>query len=608
MKKYLVLIAAAAILSACSDSSNDGDASAVGGASAPIETAEEFIARVNGEYKDYWREISAAGWLRATYINEDTAVVDALANERYAAWHAGKVKEAMRYDDQEVDVATRRALDLLKNGAAMVAPDDDAKRKELSQLLTEMGGMYGAGKYCRSDDDCLSGNELELLMNQSKDYDELLEYWVGWREIAPPMRDMYERFVELSNEGAKEFGHDDLGVLWRSKYDMGADEFEADTARLWEQVKPLYDELHCHVRAKLGEHYGEDKVPQSGPIPAHLLGNMWAQEWGFIYDIMEPYPGVSDLDVDATLKTKNYSPQEMVRSAEDFYVSLGFERLPDSFWERSQFTAPRDREVVCHASAWNLDADEDLRIKMCIKQTYDELRVIYHELGHNYYQRAYNQQPMLFRDGANGGFHEAIGDAVTLSMTPEYLAEVGLVASAEQSQQAIINNQMQQALDKIAFLPFGKLIDEWRWKVFSGEVTPDQYNTAWWDLRLKYQGIEPPVERSEANFDPGAKYHVPGNVSYTRYFVARILQFQFQRALCDAAGYEGDLQGCSVYGSKEAGAKLQAMLEPGSSVPWQDTLEKLTGTREADASAIIEYFAPLMVYLKEQNEGRSCGW
>ena len=323
---------------------------------------------------------------------------------------------------------------------------------------------------------------------------------------------------------------------------------------------------------------------------------------------MEPYPGVSDLDIDATLKTKNYSPQEMVRSAEDFYVSLGLERLPDTFWERSQFSKPADRDVVCHASAWNLDGDDDLRIKMCIKQTYDELRTIYHELGHNYYQRAYNQQPMLFRDGANGGFHEAIGDAVTLSMTPGYLAEVGLIASAEQSHQAVINRQMQQALDKIAFLPFGKLIDEWRWRVFSGEVGPENYNAAWWDLRLKYQGIAPPVERTEADFDPGAKYHVPGNVSYTRYFVARILQFQFQRSLCEAAGHEGELHECSVYGSKEAGEKLQAMLEPGASVPWQDTLEKLTGTRETDASAIIDYFAPLMVYLKEQNASRSCGW
>jgi peptidyl-dipeptidase A len=605
MNRIFALLALAVMVGACSPSDSPDDLDA----SAPTETAADFIDRVNAEYKDWWRELNAAGWVNATYINEDSSIVQAKANERYAAWHAAAVEQAKSYDDEELPAGTRRALETLKKSAQMVAPNDDAKRKELAQILADMKDAYGTGKYCRSDDDCLSGNELELLMNETKDYDELLEYWVGWREVAPPMRDKYARFVELSNEGAKEFGHDDLGALWRSKYDMSAAEFEADTARLWEEVKPLYDELHCHVRAKLGEHYGTDKVPQDGPIPAHLLGNMWAQEWGFIYDIIEPYPGVSDLDVDSTLKTKNYSPQEMVRSAEDFYTSLGFDRLPDTFWERSQFVAPRDREVICHASAWNLDGDDDLRIKMCIKQTYDELRVIYHELGHNYYQRAYNQQPMLFRDGANGGFHEAIGDAITLSMTPEYLAEVGLVAaSAKQSERAIINRQMQQALDKIAFLPFGKLIDEWRWKVFSGEVTPENYNSAWWDLRRQYQGIAPPVERSEANFDPGSKFHVPANVSYTRYFIARILQFQFQRALCEAAGHEGDLQSCSIYGSEEAGAKLQAMLEPGSSVPWQETLEKLTGTREADATAIIEYFEPLMGYLKEQNANRDCGW
>ena len=475
-------------------------------------------------------------------------------------------------------------------------------------IATELGGMYGAGEYCRNDNDCLSGSALEGLMQNTRDYDELEEYWVGWRKISPPMRDKYQRYVELVNEGANVLGFSDLGEMWRAGYDMSPTEFEGEASRLWEQVKPLYDELHCAVRAKLGEHYGEDKVPQDGPIPTHLLGNMWAQEWGFIYDIMEPYPGVSDLDVDTTLKTKDYSPQEMVRSAENFYVSLGMDRLPDTFWERSQFTKPRDREVVCHASAWGLDGGNDLRIKMCIKQTYDELRVIYHELGHNYYQAAYKDQEPLFQGSAHSGFHEAIGDTVTLSMTPQYLQEVGLISSAAESEKAVINRQMMMALDKIAFLPFGKLIDEWRWGVFSGQISPDDYNKAWWDLRLSYQGVAPPVERSEADFDPGAKYHIPGNVSYTRYFLARILQFQFQRSLCEIAGHEGDLASCSVFGSVEAGNRFHAMMASGQSEPWQDALEKLTGTREMDATAIIDYFAPLMAYLKEQNEGRTCGW
>ena len=574
----------------------------------PAETADEFVARANAELEELSRERDAAGWVRVTYITEDTAVLEARANERHAAWHSNMVRQALAYDGQTLAPETRRALDLLKLDTSLPTPADAAKRRELTQIATELSGMYGAGKYCGSDGDCKSGTELEGLMQTSRDYDELLEAWTGWRTIAPPMRDKYARYVELANEGSRELGYGDLGEMWRAGFDMSPAEFQSEAARLWAQVSPLYDELHCHVRAKLGDVYGEDKVPQDQPIPAHLLGNMWAQSWDFLYDMMEPYPGIADLDVDTTLKTKDYSPQEMTRSAENFYVSLGMARLPDTFWERSMFTKPEDREVVCHASAWGLDGGNDIRIKMCIKQTYDELKVIYHELGHSYYQRAYKDQPALFRGGAHIGFHEAIGDTVTLSMTPEYLAEVGLIKSAEQSRQAEINRLMQMALRNIALLPWQKLVDEWRWNVFSGEVTPENYNQAWWDLRTQYQGVAAPVARSEKDFDPGAKFHIPSNYSYTRYFLASILQFQLQRSLCEIAGHEGELQACSIFGSKEAGSRFHALLEAGQSQPWQDTLEELTGTREMDATAIVDYFAPLMEYLREQNANRDCGW
>jgi peptidyl-dipeptidase A len=378
--------------------------------------------------------------------------------------------------------------------------------------------------------------------------------------------------------------------------------------RLWNQVQPLYEQLHCQVRAKLAEHYGEDKVALDGPIPAHLLGNMWAQSWDNIYDLLTPYQGVVDLDVDSTLTGEHYTPQQMVRSAEQFYVSLGLPDLPQTFWERSLFRKPADRDVVCHASAWGLDGGHDLRIKMCINPTYEDLRTIYHELGHNYYQGAYSIQPPLFQDSAHAGFHEAIGDTITLSMTPGYLQQVGLITAATESRETVINRQMQQALDNIAFLPFGKLIDEWRWGVFSGSISPESYNEAWWALRTRYQGIAAPLERTEQAFDPGSKYHIPANVSYTRYFLARILQFQLHRALCEAAGFDGPLHECSIYGSQAAGDQLHAMLATGASQPWQDTLEELTGTRAMDATAIVDYFQPLMEWLEEQNSGRSCGW
>ena len=606
MKNYWSIVSLALLLAACGQP-DEGEAPAET-AAAPAETAQEFVARANREAAELGREQGAAEWVRSTYITEDTAILAAANAERYAKWHGEMVQASLAYDGQELDPATRRALDLLRLSTSAPAPNDVAKRKEISALATEMEGMYGAGEYCRTDNDCISGSALEQLMADTRDYDELLDYWTGWRKVSVPMRDKYARFVELANEGAAELGYANLGEMWRSKYDMSPAEFEGESAKLWDQVKPLYDELHCHVRAKLGDVYGEDKVPQDGPIPAHLLGNMWAQGWSSLYDLMEPHPGVGDIDVDATLRTKNYSPQEMVRSAESFYVSLGMPRLPDTFWERSMFSKPRDRDVVCHASAWGLDGGNDLRIKMCIKQTYDELRVIYHELGHNYYQYAYRGQPPLFRSDPNDGFHEAIGDTVVLSMTPGYLAEVGLVKETVEDPRAVINRQMQMALDGIAFLPFGKLIDEWRWGVFAGDITPDNYNQAWWDLRTKYQGITPAVARSEADFDPGAKYHIPANVPYSRYFLARILQFQFHRSLCETAGHEGPLHECSIYNSKEAGEKFYAMLEAGASQPWQDTLEVMTGTREMDATAIIDYFEPLMGYLKEQNEGRSCGW
>ncbi|MDH3304025.1 MAG: M2 family metallopeptidase [Gammaproteobacteria bacterium] len=605
--KHLVQLFAglglALMLSACSQQDAEETAAAVS-----TETAEEFVARANDELAELRRETGAAEWVRATYITGDTAIIAAAASARYAKWHSEMVQQALAYEGQQLDPTTRRAIELLKLSTTAPSPGDAAKRRELAEITTDIEGMYGAGKYCRTQNDCIPGSELEQLMADTRDYDELLEYWTGWRQIAVPMRDKYARFVELANEGARELGYGDLGEMWRSNYDMTPDAFEVEATKLWDQVKPLYEELHCHVRARLGEVYGKDKVPQDGPIPAHLLGNMWAQEWASLYELIVPYPGVGDIDVDSTLKKKNYSPQEMVRSAENFYVSLGMPRLPDTFWERSQFSKPGDREVICHASAWGLEGGNDLRIKMCIKQTYDELRTIYHELGHNYYQGAYKDQPPLFQSGAHDGFHEAIGDTITLSMTPGYLAEVGLVNASGEDPRATINRQMQMALDSIAFLPFAKLVDEWRWRVFSGRITPENFNQAWWDLRTKYQGITPPVARSEADFDPGAKYHIPANVPYSRYFLARILQFQFQRALCEIAGHDGGLATCSIYGSKEAGEKFYAMMASGQSEPWQDALEKLTGAQEMDATAIIDYYAPLMGYLEEQNQGRSCGW
>jgi peptidyl-dipeptidase A len=482
--------------------------------------------------------------------------------------------------------------------------------------------------------------EIEKIINNTEfSYTpaQIAEAWAGWHATAKPIRADYQRFVELVNTGAREMGFANTGEVWRGGYDMSPAEFEAQVERLWSQVQPLYEELHCHVRERLNARYGNDVVPREGLIPAHLLGNMWAQQWGNLYPLMEPYKGVGDLDVSRSLRALRDAEyrerlaaasgkpdaralaeieyqadravaMKMTRLSEDFYISLGFPSLPESFYEKSLLVQPRDRDVVCHASAWDLNYKGDVRIKQCIEPDEDQLTTIHHELGHIYYYLMYNHLPPMFQTGAHDGFHEAIGDTITLSLTPAHLQKIGLVKDVKTDEQAIINQQMKLALDKITFLPWGKLVDQWRWKVFSGELGPDQYNQGWWDLRAQYQGVAPPLARSETDFDPGAKYHIPGNTPYTRYFLAFVLQFQFQKALCEAAGHQGPLHECDIYGNAEAGKKLREMLALGASQPWPVAMEKITGQRQMDATALVDYFAPLRAYLKTQNQGKACGW
>jgi peptidyl-dipeptidase A len=609
-KKPVLLVAAlacaAALLPACTRQSAAPPATA--------SEATEFVKELNRDMGAIGKELNAAGWTQATYITADTQYMSARANERNLELFSNAVNKAKRFDGLQLEGATARTLAQLKVSdlVSAPAPNDAAKRAELATIMAHMEATYGEGKYCITRDGkefCRNIDELSQTLVQSRDNKALTEAWAGWHQVGRGIRSDYVRFVELANEGARELGFADLGAMWRSRYDMTPEQFEQEVERLWGQVTPLYSAMQCYARTQLAKRYGEALVPAGKPIPAQLFGNLWAQQWNNIYeDILKPYPAVVRPSLDSTLVKQKYTPQRMTQQAEAFYTSLGMQKLPDTFWQRSMLSRPRDREVVCHASAWHMDGKDDVRIKQCITPTEEELGTIYHELGHVYYYLAYQDQPYLFQNGAHDGFHEAIGDTVLLSMTPTYLAQIGLGGKVAVSKEAVINEQMKMAADKIAFLPFGKLVDQWRWKVFSGEVTPANYNKAWWDLRLKYQGIAPPTARSEEDFDPGAKYHVPGNTPYTRYFLSFILQFQFHRALCQAAGLKGPLHECSVFNSKEAGQRFQAMLAAGSSQPWKETLEKLTGTQSMDASAIIEYFAPLMGWLEERNKGQQCGW
>jgi len=597
-------------LSACNDRQNIPETKTSIPASTPDKAqAIAFIQDAEAQMAQLSIEANRAEWIYSNFITEDTAALSAAVGEKVSAASVKFATEAAKYANVELDPANARKLNILRSALVLPAPLDPAKNAELAQISSELNGLYGKGKYCFADGKCMTQPELSSLMAESRDPAKLLEAWKGWREIAKPMRPLFQREVELANEGAKDLGYANLSELWRSQYDMKPDEFSQELDRLWGQVKPLYESLHCYVRGELNKEYGDAIAPSTGPIPAHLLGNMWAQQWGNVYDLVAPENADPGYDVTKLLVQKGYDEHRMVKQAESFFTSLGFAPLPESFWSRSLFLQPKDRDVVCHASAWDLDNLDDIRIKMCIQKTAEDFTVIHHELGHNFYQRAYKQQPFLFKNSANDGFHEAIGDTIALSITPSYLKQIGLLEDVPDASKDI-GLLLKQALDKIAFLPFGLMIDQWRWKVFSGEITPAQYNQAWWELREKYQGVKAPTDRSEADFDPGAKYHVPGNVPYTRYFLAHILQFQFHRALCETAGDKGPVHRCSIYGNQAAGEKLNRMLELGSSQPWPVALKEVTGTETMDANAVLDYFAPLKMWLDEQNKAanRQCGW
>jgi peptidyl-dipeptidase A len=576
---------------------------------ATVEDARAFVESAERTLLALWIEAERAAWVKANFITVDTEAIAAHALERLVGTTAELAAESARFAGLDLPEELARKLRLLKTSLPLVAPRDADKQAELTRITTSMESTYGTGKYCSPlrGGECLDLDEMTLILAESRDPKELLDLWQGWRTISPPLREPYRRFVELANEGARELGFADLGQLWRSNYDMPPDAFAAEVDRLWQQLRPLYDALHCHVRAELAEHYGADAVALDQPIPAHLLGNMWSQSWLNIYDLVGPGESDPGYDLTELLRAKQVDPQAMVRYGERFFTSLGFEPLPETFWERSLFTKPADRDVVCHASAWDLDYVDDLRIKMCININDEDFTTIHHELGHNFYQRAYATLDPLYRNSANDGFHEGIGDTIALSVTPEYLVEIGLLDKAPPPS-GDLGLLMKMALDKVAFLPFGLLVDQYRWQVFSGEIPPSEYNAAWWRLREQYQGIRAPIPRSESDFDPGAKYHVPANVPYTRYFLAAILQFQFHRELCETAGFEGPLHRCSIYGNEEAGRRLGQMLALGMSRPWPEALEVVTGGREMDATAILDYFAPLSAWLAEQNAGRECGW
>ena len=603
MKNFLFLTLICIIVTSCAQSSEQSDQN---------EDLDKFLALVEEENKKDGPVIYSASWISSNFITYDSQKVIADYGTRYTLKSLERSRQASAFDDLKTTSENRRMLNILKSSFVMPPPLDEDLAAELSEISTGLEAMYGAGEHCFEDGSCYDLEAFESIIDTSRNPEELLKAWKGWHEIGKPMKPMYMRMVEIGNKGSKDLGYDGLSDLWFSKYDMPAEDFLNETDRVWEEVKPLYDALHCHVRAKLNEHYGDEVVPDEGPLPVHLLGNMWGQSWSNIYDLVYTEQSKSNsIDVTKIINDKEINEIEMVEYAEDFFISIGFEPLPSTFWERSLFIKPRDRSVVCHASAWNLDpANNDLRIKMCIQRNEEDFITIHHELGHIFYYQAYNHLPTLFQGGANDGFHEAFGDLLTLSITPDYLTQIGFISEEEANiaKEDPIGLLMKQALEGVVVVPWALMLDKWRSGVFNGEIKEEELNSSWWKLRKEYQGISTNDERSEEYFDPGAKYHIPGNTPYTRYYLARIMQYQFHEALCNEAKFDGPLHECSIYGNKDAGEKIISTMAMGQSTPWQDAFENLTGSRQLSGNSILNYYAPLKDWLDEQNKERTCGW
>ena len=603
MKNFLFLTLICIIVTSCAQSSEQSDQN---------EDLDKFLALVEEENKKDGPVIYSASWISSNFITYDSQKVIADYGTRYTLKSLERSRQASAFDDLKTTSENRRMLNILKSSFVMPPPLDEDLAAELSEISTGLEAMYGAGKHCFEDGSCYDLEAFESIIDTSRNPEELLKAWKGWHEIGKPMKPMYMRMVEIGNKGSKDLGYDGLSDLWFSKYDMPAEDFLNETDRVWEEVKPLYDALHCHVRAKLNEHYGDEVVPDEGPLPVHLLGNMWGQSWSNIYDLVYTEQSKSNsIDVTKIINDKEINEIEMVEYAEDFFISIGFEPLPSTFWERSLFIKPRDRSVVCHASAWNLDpANNDLRIKMCIQRNEEDFITIHHELGHIFYYQAYNHLPTLFQGGANDGFHEAFGDLLTLSITPDYLTQIGFISEEEANiaKEDPIGLLMKQALEGVVVVPWALMLDKWRSGVFNGEIKEEELNSSWWKLRKQYQGISTNEQRSEEYFDPGAKYHIPGNTPYTRYYLARIMQYQFHEALCNEAKFDGPLHECSIYGNEDAGEKIISTMAMGQSAPWQDAFENLTGSRQLSGNSILNYYAPLKDWLDEQNKERTCGW
>ncbi|XP_032689502.1 angiotensin-converting enzyme-like [Odontomachus brunneus] len=585
-----------------------------------ILKVRRFLKKADAELEEWYNEQSIVGWNYASNLTEENLATKLNVSVAMTNVLKNISKESLEFlsiDIEEEDIK-RQIQKLATLGAPMLSEE---MQKEFEATISQMENIYSTAKICdyenRTKCDLALEPEITEILMYSRNPEELKHIWVEWRKVSgEKVKSLYSRYVELANDMAKLYNFSDYAAYWMKDYET--DNFPEQIETLWQQLKPLYLQLHAYVRRELRKKYGEDIVSKDGPIPAHLLGNMWAQSWANIADFTIPFPGKQLPDVSNALVEQGYNTTSIFRLAESFFTSINLTAMPDLFWEKSILTKQEDVDMICHASAWDFYDGKDFRIKQCTRINMEDLLTAHHEMGHIEYYLQYKDQPTIFKQGANPGFHEAVGDVIALSASnPSHLKKIGLLQDDSTDPEAVLNNLYVKSLEKIAFLPFAYMLDRWRWNVFQGKVTPDNYNCDWWSLAEEYQGIEPPVDRSEEDFDPGSKYHVVADVEYIRYYVSFVIQFQFHKALCtEAKQYDPKnpeakpLHQCDIYENKDAGNLLKSMLELGFSKPWPDAMEKITKQRQMDSAGLLEYFKPLIDWLTEENKKTNeyIGW
>nr|UJP38391.1 angiotensin-converting enzyme 2 [Taphozous melanopogon] len=585
------------------------------------EQAKTFLEKFNSEVEVLSFESSLASWNYNTNITDENVQKMSEAGDKLSAFYEEQYKLAKTYPLQEIQNLTiKRQLQVLQQNDPSVLSADKSKR--LNTILNEMSTIYSTGKVCNPNNpqECLllaPGLE-NIMQKNSSDYNQKLWAWEGWRsEVGKQLRPLYEEYVALKNEMARGNNYEDYGDYWRGDYEtLGTDGYNysrnqliEDVERIFAEIKPLYEHLHAYVRAKLMAVY-PSRISPTGCLPAHLLGDMWGRFWTNLYPLTVPFGQKPNIDVTNAMVNQGWDAERIFKEAEKFFVSIALPNMTEGFWKNSMLTEPSDgRKVVCHPTAWDL-GQGDFRIKMCTKVTMEDFLTAHHEMGHIQYDMAYSTQPYLLRNGANEGFHEAVGEIMSLSVaTPKHLKAMGLLPpDFYEDKETEINFLLKQALNIVGTLPFTYMLEKWRWLVFKGEIPKEQWMKKWWEMKRKLVGVVEPLPHDETYCDPASLFHVANDYSFIRYFTRTILEFQFQEALCQTAQHKGPLHECDISNSTEAGSKLLQMLKLGKSEPWTSALEEIVGIKNMDVRPLLNYFEPLFTWLKDQNKNSFVGW